>query len=73
MKKIFTLMAAFALTMAANAQEMYGKFIDETKTVDVILKNAETVTSLSFRFFFLFVFCFQAEAKKIQLLVYSNN
>jgi len=50
MKKIFTLMAAFALTMVANAQEMYASFDDGEKVVSVNLKNEATVTSLSFKF-----------------------
>jgi len=50
MKKIFTLMTVFAMTMAANAQSMSASFDAENSTIEVNLTNPEIVTSLSFKF-----------------------
>ena len=53
MKKIFTFMAVFALTMAASAQtvvSMYAEFDKTNSCVDVKLKNEKLVSSFSFKF-----------------------
>ena len=54
MKKIFTLLAVFALTMTAMAQApalMSASFNNETSIISVELENAETtITSFTFKF-----------------------